>query len=152
MSEQHFASELNAVADALAHLKPRPAALDRDTLMFRAGQASAPRRWKWPLATAASTLVAIGLGVALLLRPQPPAVERIKYVEVKVPVPQTPEPKPMPPTPDTNSLVSQEPEALPLTNYQRLQYHLRRWGFDGLPPAPHEPSPKETPDSLLNSL
>src|SRR5262249_30724133 len=68
---------LNARAGALAGLKPRPAALDRDALMFRAGRASAPRGWKWPLATAALSLVALGLGIALLVRPQPQVVERI---------------------------------------------------------------------------
>ena len=120
--------------------------------MFRAGQASAPRGWKWPLATAVSTLAAIGLGVALLLRPQPPVVERTIIVKVTVPAAETPEPKPLPPTPDTAALVSHEAEPPPLSEYQRLEEHLLRWGFDGLPQAPHVPAPKETRDSLLNSL
>ena len=34
---------LNDVAAALAALAPRPPALDRDRLLFRAGRASAPR-------------------------------------------------------------------------------------------------------------
>ena len=38
---------LNEVAAALASLAPRPAALDRDRLLFRAGRASAPRPWFW---------------------------------------------------------------------------------------------------------
>lgn len=154
MSEQPIDLELKAVADALAQLKPRPAALNRDALMFRAGQASAPRGWKWPVATAASALVAIGLGVALLIRPQPPVVERTIVVKVTVPAAETPapQPKPLTPTPDTAALVSQEPDPSPLSDYQRLEDHLLRWGFDGLPPAPHVPAPKETRDGLLNSL
>lgn len=152
MSEQPIDPELTAVADALAHLKPRPAELDRDMLMFRAGRASAPRGWTWPLATAAAALVALGLGVALLVRPQPPVVEHTVYVEVQIPVHETPAPQPQPPAADTAALVSEEPEPPRLSEYQRLEDHLLRWGLDGLPPAPHVPAPKETRDSLLKSL
>jgi hypothetical protein len=154
VSEQPIDPELIAVAGALAHLKPRPAALDRDNLMFRAGQASAPRGWKWPLATALATVVAVGLGFALLVRPQPAVVEHTVYVKVQVPAPETPVPQsqPQPRPPDTAALVSHEPEPPRMSDYQRLEDHLLRWGFDGLPPAPHVPALKETRDSLLNSL
>ena len=155
MSEQEVPPDLSALADALAGLKPRPAALDRDTLMFRAGRASAPRRWAWPLATAAVSLVALGLGVALFVRSQPRVVERVEYVRVEVPVPAPPAPEtptPVPTPADAPSLVTHEDEAPPRSGVRRLEYHLSRWGFDGLPPAPHAPPPKETPDSLLRSL
>ena len=155
MSEQEVPPDLSALADALAGLKPRPAALDRDTLMFRAGRASAPRGWRWPLATAVSALIALSLGVALLVRPQPRVVERIEYVRVEVPVPAPPAPEtptPVPTPADAPSLVTHEDEAPPRSGVRRLEYHLSRWGFDGLPPAPHAPPPKETPDSLLRSL
>lgn len=153
MPEQELNPGLSALADALAGLKPRPAALDRDALMFRAGRASAPRRWAWPLATVAVSLVALGLGVALLVR-QPRVVERIEYVRVEVPVPAppTPETPPVPTPADAPSLVTHEEEAPPLSGVRRLEDHLLRWGLDGLPPAPHAPPPKETPDSLLRSL
>jgi hypothetical protein len=153
VSEQNLDHELNALAEALTHLKPCPAILDRDTLLFRAGQASAPHSWKWTLAAGVSTLVAVGLGIALLLRPQPPSVVETVYVQVPAPQTPTPEPQPVPPTPETPALVSQEIELPPpQSDYQRLRDHLLRWGFDGLPRAPHETSPKETRDSLLKSL
>jgi hypothetical protein len=154
MSEQNDA-ELTTLAAALAQMRPRPPALDRDGLMFRAGQASAPRGWKWPLATVASTLVAIGLGIALLVRPQPPIVVRTEYVEVIVPAPEMPAPesKPTPALAENPALVSHEVETSPpMSDYQRLQDHLLRWGFDGLPPAQQTPVPQQTPEKLLRSL
>jgi hypothetical protein len=156
VSEQNVDPELNVLADALAHLKPRPAALDRDALMFRAGRASAPHGWKWRLTTAISTLTAVALGIALLIRPQPPVVERTNtiYVEVIHPAPDAPRPelKPSAP-PEAPALVSHEVEASPRTDYERLQDHLLRWGLDGLPSAPHtQQPPRETPESLLHSL
>ncbi len=103
MSEQNVDPEVNALADSLARMKPRPATLDRDALMFRAGQVEAPRGWKWPLATIASMLVAVGLGVALLTRPPADATERVVYMKVPAAstnpeLPETPEPKPIPTT------------------------------------------------------
>jgi hypothetical protein len=154
VSEQPLDPEVNALANALAHLQPRPAMLDRDALLFRAGQASASRGWKWPLAAFASLLIAVGLGVTLLVRPQPIVSERIVYIQVPVAaVETTTEPKPEPPTPVVVEWTLHEAETpLPLSNYQRLEEHLLRWGFDGLPTAPHIPSPKETRESLLQSL
>src|SRR5437762_16267 len=112
MSEQNVDPEVNALADLLGQMKPRPATLDREALMFRAGQASAPRGWKWPLATFASTLAAIGLSVALLVRPPITASERIVYVKVPAPLPAaettTPEPNTVPLAPETPFLVSHE--------------------------------------------
>src|SRR5258708_7696203 len=47
--------EREPLESALAGLKPAPALLDRDRVMFAAGQASATpaRRWVWPGAPAA---------------------------------------------------------------------------------------------------
>jgi len=156
VSEQNVDPELSVLADALAHLKPRPAALDRDALMFRAGRASAPLGWKWPLATTASTLTAVALGIALLIRPQPPVVEHTNtiYVNVIPPVPEAikPEPKAIAPS-EPPALVSHTVDTPPRTDYQRLEDQLLRWGLDGQPAAPHtQQPPRETPDSLLHSL
>jgi hypothetical protein len=60
--------------------------------------------------------------------------------------------KPIAPS-ESPALVSHNVETPPQTDYQRLQEHLLRWGFDGLPAAPHtQPPPRETPESLLHSL
>jgi hypothetical protein len=71
-SGQELPAELTALEVALRQLTPAQGALDRDRLMYLAGQASAaPARANgfhlpWPLATAALALVSLGLGGRLL--------------------------------------------------------------------------------------
>jgi hypothetical protein len=86
MSEETYDAALNALEGALAALHPHPGRLDRDRLLFRAGQASVRRGWQWPTATAVLTAVAASLAGLMLLRP-PSVVERVVYVS------QPPEPK-----------------------------------------------------------
>lgn len=95
-NEEHAHEDLKALEAALAGLTPRPAALDRDRLMFLAGQAASlspgtvPSRSSsehgprlrvglvrgWQAAFAGMTSIAAGLLIALLVRP-PLVVERI---------------------------------------------------------------------------
>ncbi len=148
---------LNEVAAALAALRPSPPALDRDRLLFNAGQASVSRPWLWRIA-AASTAAAVVLAAILILRPAPPPVERVVYVRVE-PAPQPPPPKTeaqsLPPSAPAES---EPPAAPPLysspsTPYTRLEDRVLRWGLDGLAePAPPPAAPPETLDSLLKSL
>jgi hypothetical protein len=147
-------AELDDLAAALRGLAPRASGLDRAALMFRAGRASAPRRWAWPLATAASTLVAAVLGGVLLMRPAPPPREHTVHIVVVRPEPPAPEePAPGPavsaePPPPVDAV---SPGAV--TRYRRMQEHLLHWGFDGLPTPPPSPAQKPaTVDSLLQSL
>ena len=80
--------ELRAFEAALGNLRPSATALDRDRLLFLAGQASVhstgnfagPVTWLWPAATASMTGIAALLLAALLLRPDPPVLERVVYV------------------------------------------------------------------------
>lgn len=76
-----LSSELQSFEAALAQLRPSPAALDRDRLMFLAGQASARRAavteqrhilpgWFWPASSAVMTGVAAAL-LFLLVTAQP---------------------------------------------------------------------------------
>ncbi len=73
----------------LAGLRPREDRLDRERLIFRAGQASVAGRqagivrWAWPAVSAGMTAAAATLLVMLLVRPEPR--ERIRIVEVQVP-------------------------------------------------------------------
>ena len=76
----------------LASLAPRAARLDRDRLMFLAGQASAAtgtieplrRGWAWPAAFSAMTALAAALRVMVLTHPEPRVIEKIVRVPVEV--------------------------------------------------------------------
>jgi hypothetical protein len=91
-TEQDLPPELKAIEAELASLRPRTDRLDRERLIFLAGQQSVAgghisatkraRRRGWPTAFAAMTAVAATLLVMLLLRPEPQVEVRI----VKVPV------------------------------------------------------------------
>jgi hypothetical protein len=126
---------LSALESALAALKPAPAALDRDRLMYRAGQVSARRRnWLWPSAAAALLLVSLGLGAALLARPKPAETIRVVYVE-KNPAPESaPAPRPAPPP---EKAVALELPSLPASAaYLRTRGEVLRWGAEALPEPP----------------
>ena len=82
--------ELKAVESGLASLAPTTLRLDRDRLMYLAGQAAAAhdapaglasrRAWIWPAASAGVGAVSAALLVLLVARPAPRVVERIVYV------------------------------------------------------------------------
>jgi hypothetical protein len=139
--------ELTTLEGALRDLLPRTASVNRDGLLFRAGQAAAPWRWVWPCATAAASAAAVVLGVLLVLRTAP--VERIVYVRVQGPSAQQgprgvdPPRSPnqgvdMPRSPNEEVDSPRSPNRGvdgPLSPYspqRRLEEHLLRWGFDGL--------------------
>jgi hypothetical protein len=126
---------------ALATLAPMPGQINRDALLFRAGQASVPRRgWVWPSAAAALGIVAMTLGAMLALRPAAPPVERI-YVYVKEPAAPTLAATETAPPPSESEL---SPGTIarhePPMNYLQLQKQVMRWGVDGIPDTP-ETSP-----------
>ena len=93
-SEEELPPELKAMEAELSALRPRDDRLDRERLVFLAGQASAMGRrlpgraamgrWAWPGAFAGMTAVAAGLLLALVLRPGPEVVERFRIVRVPV--------------------------------------------------------------------
>jgi hypothetical protein len=151
MSERGEGARLTPLEGALRALAPRPAALDRDALLFRAGQAAARRGWGWPLAAAVSSAAAAVLAVALVTRPGPaPRVITVtRFVErvapASVPVPPGPQYPPAEP-----AGVAWEPGPTP---YFRLQEQVSRWGLDGLPDLPPAPPGEPlTADRLLRGL
>jgi hypothetical protein len=138
--------DLNALELALRDLTPAPTPLDRDALMFAAGQAHAARRARpalaWPLATAALALLAAGQAALLATRPTA-TVDRPLIVQQSPPPPApTPPPAPRP--------VYRLP--IPRTDQQRLALQLARYGLDALPPSPAaiaaiSASPPDTPSA-----
>jgi hypothetical protein len=109
MSEETYDAALNALESALAALRPHPGRLDRDHLLFRAGQASARRGWAWPAATAALAAVAASLAGLMLLRP-PSVVERVVYVS-QTPEPRVPSPETLPQPSETTGPLEYSPLA-----------------------------------------
>lgn len=142
MSERSEERELTALASALRELRPRPDAIPRDVLMYRAGRASA-HSWPWLAATLFSTTVALVLGMALWIRPAPPTVY------VAVPPAQDYEESASLPAPPPGD----DTERGGWSRYVSLQEQVLLHGLDGLP-SPPSASDDPPPDakSLLNSL
>ena len=171
MSESISDPKLAALEKSLAALVPVPGRIDRDQLLFRAGQESVrPRPWLWPATTALSIVVTAGLATVLALRPTPAPVERVVYV----PVSQSPADELAARTPEGQaSGVSYDPghrgvdtprsprvdssteDAGSLwassAEYIRERNQAIRWGVEALPPAPSIASASPTPsvESML---
>ncbi len=123
--------DLKRVEALLTTLTPRASSVDRDRLLFRAGQASARRWWTWPLATFFSSATALTLAFALLMRPIPGQTVRTIRVEVPVPVPTAErhvEERPAAAAPSYTA----EPISPTLSNW-RLQQQALRFGAESLP-------------------
>jgi hypothetical protein len=130
--------ELIAFEASLKSLIPSRSQVDRDALIFRAGQMSAPSRpSRFWIATAAS-LAALALveGALLANRPAPGVVEKIVVVQAPVPAPapliepEEPREEPPVPAPLPHSYLQFEPGR---TAYDRLTWQVMRYGLDGLP-------------------
>ena len=138
---------LNDLAEALRRLTPA-AALDRDALLYRAGQAAAPRRRFWPaLALLATTTSAI-LAAVLLTRPDPePRVERVIVPVERPAAPPATEPAPEPAT----SIEEPTPRRRPA--HLLLQDRLLRFGLPALArPEPEPGAPRRRRPALSSSL
>lgn len=92
MSEKRINEELAAIETALATLKPAASGVDRDRVMFLAGQASAttnalPQRykiihWLWPCITAVSLLVAFTASSMLFLQGTATGIKVAAYLKL----------------------------------------------------------------------
>ena len=132
---------------ALRALAPAPARLDRDQLLFRAGQASVPRPGRlWPWAACLLGATAAGLAVALAIRPEPPVREVV--VHVPVPVKAQPAekagrpPRPAPPPPTAARDPAQAAERERLGYYALWRAALRR-GVERLASTSAVPGPED---------
>jgi hypothetical protein len=127
---------LNELANVLARLRPAPAPLDRDLLMYRAGLLARRRwQWFWPCLAAAMTLLATGLGLGLLFQPPHQQVHQVIVVRETQPPPETAPPVPA-------AAADHPARQPPLTYYTQLQEQVLRWGLDGLPQPPAPPADK----------
>ncbi len=147
--------ELNAIEAALGSLAPSKSRLDRDRLMFLAGQRQQQRqtaRWPWRAIAATLALVALGEGALLAFRPEsePRIVERLVVVQepalpersepVRPPMPEPEGPAPVvilsqsSKRPDRSSVfASSWPSD---SSYMQLRRNVLRYGIEGLPEPP----------------
>jgi hypothetical protein len=125
---------LSDLEKLLAALPPRPTTLDRDNLLFRAGQASMRRSWVWPLAAVGMSVATGCLAMILVLHPLPEPVIQIVRVQVPVPTPDVThgEPRERGPQAAPGYLPEGPPPAL---SYWRMQRQALRFGVEALPQA-----------------
>jgi hypothetical protein len=89
--EAETPQELKSLEAALGSLKPAALRVERDQLMYQAGQAAVPvpastiarPSWFWPASTAGMSAVAATLLMLLVSRPAPQVVERVVYLPAK---------------------------------------------------------------------
>ena len=132
--------ELTDIEAALGALAPSRSRLDRDRLMFRAGQAARRPptvRWAWPSIAAALAIVALGEAVALRQRPRPRDFEGLPVAQ-KPAQPNPKEPAPAPVVILVQTPMDPHPAVAPmLMGYEQLRSQILRLGIDSLP----EPTP-----------
>ncbi len=136
--------ELTAIEAALGSLVPARIPIDRDLVMFQAGQASvrASRSGQraWTAVAASLALVALGEGALLAHRPPAQVVKEVVVIR---------EPALTPIKPPSEQNVAETPESLANvpslslgeTAYGRLTAQVLRYGLDGLPASPTVASP-----------
>jgi hypothetical protein len=142
---------LKAVEAALAALTPAAGTLNRDVLLFRAGQASrqgAGRLWK--AAAAGLALVAAGLGAVLLLRPTPQPQVQVVYVPINEPAPPGIGDKVAGTQMEAPETSPSKPAQPSLTSAWQLRQYLLQGGLDSLPAPP--PDPASEPPVTRNRL
>jgi hypothetical protein len=133
MSQAHE-KDLSDLEKLLAALPPRPAALNRDQLLFRAGQASMRRSWAWPFAAVVMAMAAGCMATILVLRPLPEPVIRMVQVQVPVSAPLVAKDAgPQEPGPAPPAGFHEAPS--PTMSYWKMQQQALRFGVEGLPPT-----------------
>lgn len=172
--ENHEPPELRIVEQALAGLAPAAPRIDRDRLMFLAGQASSgrepradanlaktrpigklshPARLLWPATSAALAATSLALAIALVNRPAP--AERIVYRDREVIVADAAPSLPVTTPPLTKGppkALSTASATLPADNYVRTRDLALRLGLDALGNAPRGGGDRETPTPTARSL
>jgi hypothetical protein len=156
MSEPTSDPKLAALEKSLSALVPLPGRIDRDQLLYRAGQASArSRTWLWPTTTTFFAVLAAILGSAVAVQTKPTPVERIVYVPIPQPSPSktdSPSQGDMVLASRANSsrLETDDVRTGSVAYLKELNFAVR-WGADALPTPPSMGSSEESPslESML---
>ncbi len=129
MSDESRPAELNALESGLKGLTPA-AQLNRDAVMFRAGQESMRPRFRLMTGIAAGLLALLPLQAMFWTRPGP---ERVVYVQTTTPAPEE-RPAPV-------ALPRREPRP-DQTAYIAVRKRMLEKGVDSLPPTEAPPAPR----------
>jgi len=139
MSESTADPKLAALEKSLSALVPVPGRIDRDQLLFRAGQASVRRpQWLWPCATALVSVIAVGLGTALMVRPGPRVIERVVFVspESQAPASDSTGSASLPNATAVQTKTESSGELWANSaGYVQQRDQAIRWGVEALPPS-----------------
>lgn len=152
MSPETHDHELNAWAQNLSGLAPSAGRLDRDQLLFRAGQVSVGKRSRpWQAIAAVMTLLAGAVGLAHLLPPEPQGVQCIIYQRVEPPTSAADLIAVQPSTPHHGvpSPADETVRQAERMSYSRLQRVVFMEGVDALPKPPAAFGARQR-DPLLN--
>jgi hypothetical protein len=144
--------ELASIERALQALEPAACRIDRDRVLYRAGQASVRRHaTAWRAVAASLMIVCAAEGALLARKPSPPRTQMIQVAATK----PTLAAKPVDPIEPERSGTAQaglmtDTLALGPTDHQRLTQQLVRYGLDALPDQawagtldPEPPAPGE---------
>lgn len=143
MSEFLNDKELQAFENDLKNLLPLAPTLDRDRLLFRAGQESMRgQRRLWMISSATLSVGLACVSTALLWLLQLPPVERVKVVIVERPQ------EAMPAVPTAPRAESRE---MPAASYLQLRSRVLRLGVEAVPGVPAAP-PTVTPAAQADTL
>jgi hypothetical protein len=152
--------EIKGLERALKRLQPS-GTVERDEIMYYAGQAAAPRPgWFWQGAAALMTATTVVLAIRLLLQPtMPAAVEKVATVQQPTADAVVPAKDELPVPPATGEPVPEEPaNAGPthhVTECYQMQKQAVRWGVDNLPtptPVAGSEGAPQTLRSMMNTL
>lgn len=133
MSERND-HELAEFERQLTQFVPHRSNVDRETLLFRAGQESMLAKtrpssrasWLWPLTTAAMTIISAGLSWQLYVRGEPSVVERVRIVERSVPTREAETPPDSEPVDNLRSVYADTTYVRDAPMIPRDHYLLRR--------------------------
>ena len=145
MNSEAMNNEDNRLEQSLRQLTPRPSSIDRDRLMFLAGQQSVSgaattkrNHWLWAAPTASMSTVAACFAIAFLwqLSREPEVRIVVREVLVEKPAPAqvaiapTPQPKP---TATATTAPAPVSLALPTTSILQLRNVALRFGVEAIP-------------------
>lgn len=151
------------LARALAKLRPAPAGVDADRLLFEAGRVARDRDvafWRRVSLAQFALMATFGCVAVVLLVKLATTPPQVQIVRVEVEVPQKPEEAPPPRTapqtppayPPAGGFAADAPDPAALAEYLRIRHDVLTAGLGLLPDHRPRPTPPVSADELERSL